>query len=65
MESIEFMKDLGLMYDVLEELTNLSLQLQERFYMITRADKLIIRTIRVVGTLKEKPEENEKLPKHQ
>jgi hypothetical protein len=40
---------------VLEELTSLSLQLQERFCMITRADKLIKRTIRVIATLKEKP----------
>jgi RNAse (barnase) inhibitor barstar len=62
MESVEFVKDLGLMHDVLEELTNLPLQLQERFCTITRADKLIKRTIRVVGTLEEK---KEKLPKHQ
>jgi hypothetical protein len=54
-DSNEFVKDLGLMHDVLEELTNLSLQLQERFCTVTRADKLIKRTIRVVRTLKEKP----------
>jgi hypothetical protein len=54
-ESIEFVKDVGLMHDVLEELTNLSVQLQKRFCTLTRADKLIKRTIRVVGTLKEKP----------
>jgi hypothetical protein len=49
------MKDLGLMHDVLEELTSFSLQLQEGFCTMTHVDKLIKRTIRVVGTLKEKP----------
>jgi hypothetical protein len=43
------------MHDVSKELTDLSLQLQERFCTITQADKLINRTIRVVGKLKEKP----------
>jgi hypothetical protein len=59
-EYIEFVKDLGLMHDVLEEPTNLSLQLQERFFTITRADKLIKKKIRVAGTLKEKPGEKER-----
>jgi len=48
------LKDLVLMYDVLEELANLSLQLQERKVTVTRADKLIRRTIRVIETFKEK-----------
>jgi hypothetical protein len=48
------------MHDVLEELTNLYLQLQERFCTITRADKLIKRTFRVVGKLKQKPGEKER-----
>jgi hypothetical protein len=60
MESNEFVKDLGLMHDLLEELTDLSLQLQERFCTITRADKLIKRTICVVGTSEEKPGEKER-----
>jgi hypothetical protein len=38
----------------------LSLQLQERFCTITRADKLIKRTIRIIGTSKEKPGEKER-----
>jgi hypothetical protein len=61
MESIKFMKGLELMHDVLEDLTNLSLQLQERFCTITRVDKLIKRAICVVRTLKKK----QKPPKHQ
>jgi hypothetical protein len=67
MESIEFVKDLRLMHVVLEEMEILSLQLQERFCTITRADKLIKTTIRVVWTMKKKKQDKkkEKLPKHQ
>lgn len=55
MESVEFLQDLALMYDVLEELSSLSLQLQERNVTVTQADKLIKRTVRIIETYKEKP----------
>lgn len=55
MESIEFLKDLALIYDVLEELSALSLQLQERLCTIVRADRLIKRAIRVIGSMRDRP----------
>ena len=42
------------MYDTLQELSNLSLLLQERGTSIIHADKLICRTIKVLETMKEK-----------
>jgi hypothetical protein len=44
-ESIELLKDLTLRHGVLEGVTNLSVQVHERFSAISRADKLIKRTI--------------------
>jgi hypothetical protein len=52
MDSVKFLMDLGLMHEALKKLTNLSIQLQERFCTITSVDKLIKRTIHVVGTLR-------------
>lgn len=52
--SPEFLIDLGLMYDTLHELSNLSLLLQERGTSIVYADKLIRRTIQVLETMKDK-----------
>ena len=57
MESIEFLENVALMYDVLEELSSLSLLLQERSCTIPQADKRIRRTIHVISAMKTKPGE--------
>ncbi|KAK0133240.1 hypothetical protein N1851_031256 [Merluccius polli] len=49
METNEFLCDLGLMYDTLEEIAHLSLTLQERGMTLTKADKLMRRTIRLIS----------------
>ena len=54
MQSPELLIDLGIMYDALFELSNLSLLLQDRGTSIVYADKLIHRTIQLLETLKEK-----------
>jgi hypothetical protein len=55
--SAEFICDLGLMYDVLLELSNLSQELQSRSMTIPRSAVLISRSIRVLQTFKETPGE--------
>jgi len=55
--SVEFACDLGLMYDVLQELSNLSQELQNRSMTIPRSVILISRSIRVLQTFKEIPGE--------
>ena len=51
MEQEEFLCDLALMYDTLEEISHLSLNLQERGMTLTRADTLMRRTIRMVYSI--------------
>jgi len=53
--SPEFIVDLGLMYDSLEELSLLSEQLQNRNMSLPEADKLIHRCIRRFESMKVKP----------
>ncbi|KAK3910136.1 E3 SUMO-protein ligase KIAA1586 [Frankliniella fusca] len=48
LQSTQFVLDLGLLYDVLEELSNLSLQLQRRDMTLDKCDKACQRTIRVI-----------------
>ena len=48
MQSKEFLCDLGLMYDALSELANLSQQLQTHLITLLRAEQLLKRTIRVL-----------------
>lgn len=55
--SVEFVSDLGLMYDALNELSQLSLELQSRTMTIPRSQVLIKRTIRVLQSFKESPGE--------
>jgi hypothetical protein len=55
--SPEFLCDLGLLYDVLHELTSLSLGLQKRSVTLPQAEQLIKRTVRVLMTFKEQPGE--------
>ena len=55
--SHEFVCELGLMYDVLQELSLLSLQLQERTMSLQRANHLVKRTIRILETFKDRPGE--------
>ena len=51
MEQEEFLCDLALIYDTLEEISHLSLNLQERGMTLTRADTLMRRTIRMVSSM--------------
>ncbi|XP_060781081.1 E3 SUMO-protein ligase KIAA1586-like [Neoarius graeffei] len=51
METQEFLCDLGLMYDTLEEIAHLSLNLQERGMTLTKADKLMRRTILIISSM--------------
>jgi len=51
MQSKEFLCDLGLLYDALSELANLSRQLQVHSIMFLRADQLLKRTIRVINNM--------------
>lgn len=53
--SPQFVQDLALMYDCLEELKFLSESLQKRNTNVPEADKLIRRTIRRIESFKEKP----------
>lgn len=55
--SPQFLTDLGLMYDVLHELSNLSLELQKTNTTLPDAEATIKRTIRVLATFKEQPGE--------
>ncbi|KAL3053061.1 hypothetical protein OYC64_005565 [Pagothenia borchgrevinki] len=53
MQSKEFLCDLGLMFDALSELANLSQQLQAHSVTLLRADHLLKRTIRVLASFKD------------
>jgi len=57
MQSKEFLCDLGLMYDVLSELANLSQQLQAHSITLLRAEQLLKRTIRLLASFKDCPGE--------
>ena len=57
LSSPEFLLDLGLMFDVLFELSLLSEYLQNNKTTIYDADKQIRRTIRIINSFKEKPSE--------
>lgn len=61
---MEFVSDLGLLYDVLSELSNLSEELQKRSMTIPRSVNLINRTIRVLQTFKDAPGEKLEEAKH-
>lgn len=56
-ESPGFVLDLGLMYDVLQELSLLSSELQSRSTTLPRAEHLIKRTIRIIESFKTSPGE--------
>lgn len=58
MQIMAFLYDLGLMYDALSELTNLSQQLQAHSITLLRADQLLKRTIRVLALFKEEKSED-------
>lgn len=53
--SPQFVGDLGVMYDVLQELSFLSLELQKTTMTLSHADHLVKRTIRVLESFKESP----------
>lgn len=57
LESPEFLCNLGLLHDVLKELSSLSLFLQKRSTTIPGAELLISRTMRVLSTFKDLPGE--------
>ncbi|UYV76318.1 hypothetical protein LAZ67_14000008, partial [Cordylochernes scorpioides] len=57
LESPEFILDLGLMYDTLQEMSMLSLELQSRTTTLQNAEHIIKRTIRVIESFKTSPGE--------
>ncbi|UYV77289.1 hypothetical protein LAZ67_15000351 [Cordylochernes scorpioides] len=57
LESPEFILDLGLMYDTLQEMSMLSLELQSRTTTLQKAEHIIKRTIRVIESFKTSPGE--------
>uniref|UniRef100_A0A3Q2PD66 HAT C-terminal dimerisation domain-containing protein n=1 Tax=Fundulus heteroclitus TaxID=8078 RepID=A0A3Q2PD66_FUNHE len=57
LQSKEFLSDLGLMYDALSELSNLSQQLQAQSVTLLKAEQLLKRTIRVLRSFKDSPGE--------
>jgi hypothetical protein len=56
--SIQFVNDISLMYDILQELSLLSLSLQKKSMTIHQADRLVKRTIRVMESFKDNPGEH-------
>lgn len=61
LESPEFLLDLAIMYDTLEELAMLSKQLQCQTITLPWAEHLVKRTIRVIESFKESPGEKTQL----
>lgn len=57
LESPEFILDLGIMYDVLQELSMLSNELQSRTITLPKAEQSIKRTIRIIESFKQEPGE--------
>jgi len=57
LESPEFILDLGIMYDVLQELSMLSNELQSRTITQPKAEQSIKRTIRIIESFKQEPGE--------
>lgn len=53
--STQFVQDMGLMYDALNELSQLSLELQANSMTVLKSDRLIKRTIRVLQSFKTIP----------
>lgn len=56
--SVQFVADISLMYDILQELSTLSLSLQKNSMTLDQADRLVKRTIRVVQSFKDNPGEH-------
>jgi len=57
LESPEFILDLGIMYDLLQEISMLSNKLQLRRITLTKAEQSIKRTIRIIESFKQEPGE--------
>jgi len=55
LESPEFISDLGIMYDLLQELSMLSNELQLRTITLSKAEQSIKRTIRIIESFKQEP----------
>lgn len=55
LSSKQFVLDLGLMHDALEELSSLSLQLQKRDMTLHKADRACQSTIRIIQSFKDNP----------
>jgi len=56
--SVQFVNDIGLMYDVLQEPVSLSLELQKQAMTLDKADRLVKRTIRVLKSFIDNPSEH-------
>lgn len=60
LKSIEFVHNLGILFDALTELSDLSIQLQKRYLFFMSADELIERTISVLESMANKNGEKTK-----
>lgn len=58
LSSVQFVSDISLMFDILQELSLLSLSLQKKSMTLDHADRLVKRTIRVIASFKDTPGEH-------
>jgi len=56
--SVQVVNDIGLMYDILQELSSLSLELQKQAMTLDKAGHLVKRTIRVLESFIDNPSEH-------
>jgi len=56
--SVQVVNDIGLMYDILQELSSLSLELQKQAMTLDKAGRLVKRTIRVLESFIDNPSEH-------
>jgi hypothetical protein len=57
LSSVQFESGISLMFDILQELSLLSLSLQKKSMTLNHADRLVKRTIRVIASFKDTPGE--------
>ena len=58
LSSVQVVSDISLMFDILQELSLLSLSLQKKSLTPDHADRLVKRTIRVIASFKDTPGEH-------
>jgi len=58
LSSVQFESGISLMFDILQELSLLSLSLQKKTMALDHADRLVKRTIRFIDSFKDTPGEH-------